>query len=70
MEHLVWQGVSTNYMRQNLEILSPFMYSTIESSNHLLSRDLHTADYDYKGGLLTNVNIGSDWYAWFLVSVT
>ena len=34
--HLVWEGVSTDCMRQNLEILSPFMYSTSGSPNHLL----------------------------------
>ena len=74
MVHLVWVGVSTDCMGQNLEILSPFMYSTSGSSNHLLSCDLHTVDfdYDYVGGPLTNVNIKSDWYtacAGFLVSV-
>ena len=64
-------------MRQNLEILSPFMYSRSGSSNHLLSCDLHTPDYDYdydyEDDPLTNVNIKSDWYvacAGFLVSVT
>ena len=36
MVHLVWEGVSTDCMRHNLEILSPFMYSTSGSSNHLL----------------------------------
>ena len=51
-------------MRQNLEILSPFMHSTSGLPDHLLSCDLHTADYDYdyEGGPLTNVNIESDWY--------
>ena len=36
MVHLIWEGVSTDCMRQDLEILSSFMYSTSGSSNHLL----------------------------------
>ena len=36
MAHLVWDSVSTDCMRQNLEILSPFRYSTTRLSNQLL----------------------------------
>ena len=65
MVHLVWEGVSTDGIRQNLEIQSPFIIPEVGHLITCCSSDLHTADYE--GGLLTNVNIGSDWYAGFLI---